>query len=253
MNPFDIAGNNIVVIGVGGLGRPVALALAEHGANVAVADLDEERAESTSADIRKAGVKTYAAQVDVTDERSANALVAGVLTVFPRIDTMVNLTGTTYRKRAEVMTVEEWRHVIDVNLTGSFIACKAFGAQMAKSGGGSIINTSSVRGRYGSKLGQTEYSASKGAVDSMTRSLAVQWAELGIRVNAIAPTFAETELTRSVFADEKFAAALRESIPMGRWATPEDLVGPILFFASPASGFVTGQILYVDGGLTATR
>ncbi len=253
MDVFDIRGQNAVVIGVGGLGRPIAVALAQRGANVAVADFDLERAESTAAEIREVGVATYFSQVDVTSEDSLRRLAAGVVGAFAHIDTLVNLTGTTVRKRAEVMTIEEWRRVIDVNLTGSFIACQVFGAEMARSGGGSIINTSSVRGRYGSKLGQTEYSASKGGVDSMTRSLAVQWAEFGIRVNAIAPTFVETELTRSVFADEKFASALRESIPMGRWGEASDLVGPVLFFASPASKFVTGQILFVDGGLTATR
>ncbi len=174
-----------------------------------------------------------------------------MLGTFPRVDILVNAAGITYRKRAEDIGIEEWRRIIDVNATGSFICCQVFGAEMAQRGGGSIINLSSVRGRYGARFGQTEYSASKGAVDSMTRSLAAQWAEFGIRVNAVAPTFVETDLTRAVLADERFAAGLRESIPMGRWAETADVVGPVLFFASPASGFVTGQILYVDGGLTA--
>jgi NAD(P)-dependent dehydrogenase (short-subunit alcohol dehydrogenase family) len=251
MDLFDLRGRYAIVIGAGGLGRPIAIALAERGADVGVADFDLGRAESTAAELREAGRSAPALQVDITSEDSVKALAAGVLAVFPRVDIVVNAVGITARKRAEDVTVEEWRRVIDVNLTGSFITCQVFGAEMARSGGGSIINLSSVRGRYGSRLGQTEYSASKGAIDSMTRSLAVQWAQFGIRVNSIAPTFVETDLTRVVLADERFAANLRESIPMGRWAETSDIVGPVLFFASPASGFVTGQILFIDGGLTA--
>ena len=251
MSVFDIAGKHAVVVGMGGLGRAIAVGLADHGVNVAAADMDVARATAAAQEIAARGVGSLALAVDVTREESVRGLAHDVLETFPGVDILVNAAGITFRKRAEDIRVEEWRRVIDVNTTGSFICCQVFGAEMARRGGGSIINLSSVRGRYGATFGQTEYSASKGAVDSMTRSLAAQWAELGIRVNAVAPTFVETDLTRAVLADERFAAGLRESIPMGRWAETADVVGPVLFFASPASGFVTGQILYVDGGLTA--
>ena len=251
MNILDITGRHAVVVGMGGLGRAIAVGLAEHGVNVAAADVDLERAEAAAREIEGHGVGSVALGVDVTSEASVRSLAAGVLAAFPCVDILVNAAGITVRKRAEDVSVEEWRRIIDVNTTGSFICCKVFGAEMARTGGGSIINLSSVRGRYGARFGQTEYSASKGAIDSMTRSLAAQWAEFGIRVNAIAPTFVETDLTRAVLADERFAAGLRESIPMGRWAETSDVIGPVLFFASPAAGFVTGQVLYIDGGLTA--
>jgi NAD(P)-dependent dehydrogenase (short-subunit alcohol dehydrogenase family) len=253
MDPFDVTGKQVLVIGAGGLGRVIALGFAGQGARVALADLDARRAEAVAAEARELGVEAFGLEIEITDESSVQRAADEVLRTFTHVDVLVNAAGITVRKRAEDVSVEEWRRILDVNTTGTFISCKVFGAHMARTGGGSIVNLSSVRGRYGAKFGQTEYSASKGAIDSMTRSLAAQWAEFGIRVNAIAPTFVETDLTRSVLSDERFAAALRDSIPMGRWADAEDLVGPVLFFASPASGFVTGQVLFIDGGLTACR
>jgi NAD(P)-dependent dehydrogenase (short-subunit alcohol dehydrogenase family) len=249
MNVFDIAGRHALVIGTGGLGRAVATGLAEHGARVAVADLDAGKADEAAREIGAGAGPAF--EVDVTQEPSVAVLAEETIAWAGNLDILVNAFGVTTRKRLEDLTLADWQAVMNVNAQGVFLCCRAFGLQMIRQGGGAIVNLSSVRGRYASDTAQAEYSASKGAVDSLTRSCAAEWARHGVRVNAVAPTVVETELTRTLLENERMVSHLRESIPLGRWGAPEDVVGPVLFLVSPASKFVTGQILYVDGGLTS--
>ena len=247
---FDLTGKYALVIGgVGAIGSAQALGLAQCGADIAIADVKLEPFEELAKKIRALGRKTMAITVDVTKEQSAADMVSSVLKEFPRIDILVNAFGMAIRKAPEVMPVEEWRKVVDVNSCGTFICCQAVGRQMIKQKSGKIVNISSVRGSFGAD-GAIAYSPSKGAVDSMTRTFAFEWAKHNIYVNAIAPTVVETALTKPLLANPVTAKALVGHIPFGRLAQLEDLVGPTIFLASKASDFITGQIIFIDGGMT---
>ena len=248
---FDLTGKiGIVVGGAGGIGHAQALGLAEAGADVIVASRKLEHLEPVAKEIQARGRKSLAVPVEVTDEKSVAAMVDNVLKEFPRIDILVNAHGLAIRKPADSFPIEEWQQVMDINTRGTFLCCQAVGRVMVKQRSGKIINLSSVRGRYGLPSGYAAYCSSKGAVDTLTRTLACEWAKHNVLVNALAPTFVETALTRTALADPEFAKTVKARIPLGRWAMPEDIVGATVFFASKASDFITGQVLYIDGGVT---
>ncbi len=251
MSIFDLTGKVAIVTGgSGGIGSTLAVSLAKSGADVVVCSRHLDKLEPVAAEIRALGRKSLAVSTDVTQEQSVADMVARVLKEFSRIDILVNSAGTTVRKSAESIPVDEWRKVMDFNALGTFICCQAVGRVMIKQRAGKIINISSVRGRYGDTVGAVAYSPSKAAVDTLTRTLACEWAKYNVLVNAVAPTIVETDLTRPALANPEFAQRLKARIPLGRWATTEDIVGPTLFLASKASDYVTGQIIYVDGGTT---
>jgi len=250
-NRFDLKSKVAIVTGGhGGIGRAIALGLADAGADVIVASRNLEALKPVVKQIEALGRKSIALSVDVTDETQVANMVKDTLKVFPAIDILVNGSGLAIRKPAETFPIEEWQKVMDINALGTFLCCQAVGRVMLQQKRGKIINISSVRGRYGLPANYAAYCASKGAVDSLTRTLACEWAKHNVLVNAVAPTVVETELTKDALADPEYAKTMKARIPMGRWALTEDIVGPAIFFASDASNFITGQILYVDGGVT---
>jgi len=250
-NLFDLTGKVAIVVGgAGGIGHAQALGLAEAGADVVVASRQLEHLESVSKEIQARGRKSLAVPVEVTQEKSVVAMLDGILKEFSHVDILVNSHGLAIRKPADTFPIDEWQQVMDVNTRGTFICCQVVGRVMLKQRSGKIINMSSVRGRYGLPVDYAAYCASKGAVDTLTRTLACEWAKYNVLVNAVAPTIVETELTRPALADPEYAKRMKSRIPLGRWAMPEDIVGATVFFASPASDFITGQVLYIDGGVT---
>jgi gluconate 5-dehydrogenase len=251
INIFDLTGKVALVVGGhGGLGKAIALSLADAGADVAVASRNLDSLKAVAREIETKGRKSLAVKVDVVDAKQVNAMVETIMKTFPRIDILVNAAGLAIRKPADSFPIDEWQQVMDINTRGTFLCCQAVGRIMIKQKSGKIINVSSVRGRYGLPAGYAAYCPSKGAVDTLTRTLACEWAKYNVLVNAIAPTVVETELTKGLLADAEYAKTLKARIPMGRWALTEDVVGPTIFFASDAANFVTGQILYIDGGVT---
>jgi NAD(P)-dependent dehydrogenase (short-subunit alcohol dehydrogenase family) len=248
---FNLTGKVALVVGgAGGIGHAQALGLADAGADVIVSSRKLEHLEPVAKEIQDRGRKSLAVTVEVTQEKSVSAMVKSVLREFPRIDILVNAHGLAIRKPADTFPVAEFKQVMDINSLGTFLCCQAVGREMIKQRSGKIINLSSVRGRYGLPADYAAYCASKGAVDTLTRTLACEWAKYNVLVNAVAPTIVETDLTRPALANPQFAQQMKSRIPLGKWAMPEDIVGATIFFASKASNFITGQILYIDGGVT---
>lgn len=251
LNIFDLTGKVAVVTGgAGGIGHAQALGLADAGADVIVASRKLDHLEKVVKEIKSRGRKSLAVSVDVADEKSVADMVTAILKSFPRIDILVNAHGLAIRKPADTFPIGEWQQVMDINTRGTFLACQAVGRNMIEHGNGKIINVSSVRGQYGLPADYAAYCPSKGAVDTLTKTLACEWAKYNILVNAVAPTIVETDLTRDALANPDYAKQMKSRIPLGKWAMPDDIVGATVFFASPASDFITGQILYIDGGVT---
>ena len=247
----------IVAGGSGGIGLRACAALAGVGAKVAVIGRSPERLADAGRAVEEAGSEALLIAGDMNSKSDADRAVAETVERFGRLDILINAVGGgagTALHRAEDYPESEWDRIVDLNLRTTLLPSQAAVHAMVASGnGGRILNLSSVRGQLGINAGYSAYVAAKGALNALTRQHATEWAGYGITVNAISPTFVRTAQTASLLADEAFYERIVARIPLGRIADPDDLVGAILFFCSDASSFITGQILTMDGGLTATQ
>ena len=250
---FDLGGKTAIVTGGGsGIGRRMAEALAEVGANVVLCARKVERCEAAARELAELGVRTLALRCDVREPEDVQTVVSRTLGELGSLDVLVNNAGTAWGAPAEGMPLEGWQKVVDVNLTGVFLFSQAAARVMLERGGGSIVNIASVAGLHGSPPGGMDavsYSASKGGVIALTRDLACKWGGRGIRVNAIAPGWFPSDMSKVVL--ERHGDELVHGIPLGRFGGPDDLKGAVAFLASPASAYVTGHVLVVDGGQSA--
>lgn len=247
---FDLTGKTAIVTGGGrGLGEQIALAYAEAGTNVAVCSRKIENCQEVSEKIRAQNVGSLALECDVTNQENVKKVVDATLDEFGKIDILVNNSGATWGARFAEMPLEKWQKVMNVNATGTFIFSQAAAKEMVSQGHGKIINMASVAGLKGSPEGVMDtvgYNASKGAIISFTRDLGVKLAPKNIQVNAIAPGFFPTKMSKGLL--DYVGDAILNATPAGRFGKDEDIRGVALFLASKASDYVVGQTIVVDGG-----
>lgn len=248
---MDLAGKVALVTGGSrGLGRGMALALAEAGADVAVAARTVSALEEVAEEIRQRGRQSLALPTDVSKVAQINKMVGEVVEGFGRIDILVNNAGTIVRKPSLELTEEEWDRVVDTILKASFFCAQAVAKVMIKQKRGKIINIGSLTSKRGIS-GIIPYVASRGGILQLTKALAVEWAPYNINVNAIAPGYFKTQQTAPLFANKKWVKKTVARIPLGRTGKPQDLAGVVVFLASEASDYITGQMIFVDGGWLA--
>jgi gluconate 5-dehydrogenase len=258
LDRFALEGKVALVPGGGGaIGSAIAGALAAAGAKVTVIDVTQERADEAAERIGKDGAEVLALAADVTTEADCERVVAATVERFGKLDIIVNCVGGGAGKvlfDAQEYPRDAWDWIFELNVRTTLLATQAAVRQMIRAGnGGVVVNISSVRADLGINAGYSAYVAAKGAISSLTRQWATEWAKHGIRVNSIRPTFVDTPQVAMLLDDASFKAGIVARIPLGRVGDTDDMTGPVVFLASDAAAFVTGQVLGVDGGLTATQ
>jgi 2-deoxy-D-gluconate 3-dehydrogenase len=249
MNLFSLKGKTALVTGGnGGIGLGMARGLAESGATVAIAGRDKSK---NAQAVKALGEKTISLEADLRDEKSCRAMVEQAAQRLGRLDVLINNAGTNVRKPPQDYSLEEWKLVLDTNLTSAFVASQTAYPHLKRAGGGKIVNIGSMMSIFGASF-VAPYGASKGGIVQLTRALACAWAKDNIQVNAVLPGWIDTALTRQARKD---IAGLHERVlartPAGRWGAPEDLSGIAVFLCSPASDFITGTAIPVDGGYSS--
>lgn len=241
----------VVIGGTSGIGRAISHGLAEAGADVVCTSRRQEQVDAAASEIEEKGRRTIRITSDVSDRKSIENLLAESIAAFGKIDILVNSAGTTKRQPTVEVDDETWNWIMETNLTGTLRACQVFGPHMIENGYGRIINIASLS-TFVALYEVTAYCASKAAVASLTKSLAIEWAKHGVNVNAIAPGVFRTALNQKLLDESERGQEFKTRTPMGRFGQVEELAGAAVFLASEAASFVTGEILVVDGGFLAS-
>ena len=253
MNPFQVQGKLALITGATrGIGLGAAHALAQSGANLLLVGRDAAELERAAEELRKTAPQVDALPFDLLHTREIAPWLENVFDRFGAPDILVNSAGLSRRGPAIDLSLDDWDEVLAVNATAIFEVSRVFARRrIAQGRGGKVINIASLM-TAAARPGTSPYTASKGAVGQLTKVLAVEWAAHGILVNAIAPGYIDTDLNKNLVADPAFDTWVKGRCPLGRWGVPSDIAWPIVFLASPAADFITGQVIYVDGGWLST-
>ncbi len=248
---LNLAGKTAIITGAGrGIGKAIALKLAEAGADIVPVSRTLDEIEAVAEEARRMGRQALPLTMDVTKQDDIDSMVEKAVAKFSKIDILINNAGVTVKKPSEDVTEEDWDRILNTNLKGVFFCAQKVGMQMIKQNKGAIVNMASIASRV-AITNSVVYCVSKGGVLQLTRVLAIEWAKHNIRVNAIGPAYIETPLTAGLLNNPELLQTIKARTPMGRIGKPDEISEAALFLASDAASYITGEILYIDGGLNA--